>query len=308
MAVMSQVTVLFLLIVTGILTKKLGVVTDKVNRELGRLIMNVTLPAFIIVSMNYEFSYETLLESMNLLVVSFCVYAFAIIMSKIMVKLLKLEQPRVDIYEYVMTFSNVGYMGYPVVAIVFGKVGVFYAAIYNLSFNLLIWTYGIYLMRRSQKSVTLTVEERLKNIFNPGLVAVILGFVMFLISFRLPETLLSTLDMIGSTTTPLSMMFIGFLLAELEFKDLFNDLKDYIVIALRLLILPSIVGICLWKMGMTGYILGIPVLITAMPAAANTAVFAELYGNDSVLASKLIFISTLFSVVTIPLFMIALQA
>ena len=308
MAVVSQVTVLFLLIVTGILTKKLGIVTDKVNRELGRLIMNVTLPAFIIVSMNYEFSYETLLKSMNLLVISFCVYAFAILMSKIMVKLLKLKQPRVDIYEYVMTFSNVGYMGYPVVAIVFGKVGVFYAAIYNLSFNLLIWTYGIHLMRRSQRSVALSMEERLKNIFNPGLVAVVLGFVMFLTSFKLPETLFKTLDMIGSTTTPLSMMFIGFLLAELEFKDLFSDFKDYIVIALRLLVIPSLVGVFLWKIGMTGYVLGIPVLITAMPAAANAAVFAELYGNDAVLASKLIFISTLLSVVTIPLFMIALQA
>ena len=163
-------------------------------------------------------------------------------------------------------------------------------------------------MRRSKKDVVMNVKDRLKNIFNPGLVAVFIGFFMFLTSFELPETLFKTLDMIGGTTTPLSMMFIGFLLAELEFKDLFNEVKDYVVILVRLLLLPTLVGGFLWKIGMTGYVLGIPVLITAMPAAANTAVFAELYDNDSVLASKLIFISTLLSVVTIPLFMIILQA
>ncbi len=308
MAVMSQVMVLFLLIITGVVAKRLGVVTDKINRELGRLIMNITLPAFIIVSMNYEFSYETLLESMNLLIISFGVYAFAIAISKVVVGVLKLKSPKNDIYEYVMTFSNVGYMGYPVVAIVFGKIGVFYAAIYNLSFNLLIWTYGIHLMRRSKKDVEMSIRDRLKNIFNPGLIAVIIGFIMFLTSIRLPETIFRTFDMIGSTTTPLSMMFIGFLLAELDFKDLFNDIRDYMVISIRLILLPAIVGIFLWKIGMTGYVLGIPVLITAMPAAANTAVFAELYDNDAVLASKLIFISTLLSVITIPIFMIVLQA
>lgn len=307
MEVVSQVMVLFLLIVTGVITKKLGIVTDKVNRELGKLIMNVTLPAFIVVSMNYEFSYEALMESMNLLVISFCVYGAAIILSKIVVKLLKLNDPRVDIYQYVMTFSNVGYMGYPVVAIVFGKIGVFYAAIYNLSFNLLVYTYGVYLMSRSKHVHAIEGKDRIKNIFNPGLVAVILGFAMFLTSYRLPNTIFRTLDMIGSITTPLSMMFIGFLLSELRLKDLFNEAKDYVVIAIRLLVMPIIVGFTLWRMGMSGYVLGIPVLITAMPAAANTAVFAELYENDAVLASKLIFISTLISVGTIPIFMIVLQ-
>lgn len=307
MVVMSQVMVLFLLIVTGFMAKKLGVVTDKVNRELGRLIMNVTLPAFIIVSMNYEFSYETLMQSIGLLIISNCVYLFAIIMSKLVVKGLKINDARADIYEYVVTFSNVGYMGYPVVAIVFGKIGVFYAAIYNLTFNLLVWTYGLNLMRRSQNIQKVSRKDRLKHIFNPGLVAILIGFFLFLTSIKLPDTIFKTLDMIGASTTPLSMMFIGFLLSELKIKDLFNEFRDYVVIAVRLLVLPSIVGLCLWKLGMSGYMLGIPVLITAMPAAANTAVFAELYDNDSVLASKLIFISTLLSVLTIPLFMIAIS-
>lgn len=307
MEIVSQVMVLFLLICTGFVTKRLGIVTEKINRELGRLIMNVTLPAFIIVSMNYEFSYQALIESFNLLIISFVVYGFAIVVSKVVVRALKIERAKVDVYEYVMTFSNVGYMGYPVVAIVFGTTGVFYAAIYNLSFNLLIWTYGVHLMSRSKGTKQLTASQRLKHILNPGLIAVFIGFFLFLTSTKMPQTLYRTMDMIGSTTTPLSMMFIGFLLSELQFKDLFNEFKDYVVIMIRLLLLPAVVGIVLYKMGMTGYLLGIPVLITAMPGAANTAVFAELYENDSVLASKLVFISTLLSVVTIPLFMIFLQ-
>jgi len=308
MTVATQVIVLFLLIVVGVFARKTNIVTEKMNNEIGSLIMKITLPAFIITSMSYEFSYETLMESMNLIVISFAVYAVAIAISFLMVKIMKTDIKKADVYQYVITFSNTGYMGYPVVAIVFGELGVFYAAIYNLSFNILIWTYGVYLMRRHHEDVAKpSPAQRLKEVANPGLVAVIIGFGLFLTSTRLPEPIFKAMELIGGTTTPLSMMFIGFLLSELKFKELFNSIQDFIVIAVRLLLMPILVYIVLKSIGLTGMTLGIPVLITAMPAAANSAVFSSLYHNNSVLASKLIFISTLFSVMTIPLFIVLLN-
>ena len=307
MTVMTQVLVLFLLIVVGFSSRRLNIVSKQMDTDFGNLITKVTLPAFVLSSMDYDFSYDALLESMNLLKVSACIYAVVILASFIIVKWMPISRDKVDIYQFAISFTNVGFMGYPVISLVYGSQGVFYAAIYNLSYNILIWTYGIYLLKRHQEDARVsTIGEKVKDIFNPGLVAIILGFILFLTPLSFPEPIQRTLSLIGSTTTPLSMMFIGLLLAEIHLKELINSLQDYFIIAIRLLIIPFVVLIVLSRMGFEGYMLGIPVLISAMPIAANSAVFASIYGGNSKLASKLVFLSTLISVITIPFFMIKL--
>lgn len=307
MTVMTQVMVLFLLIVVGFSARRLNVVSVEMDKDFGNLITKITLPAFVLSSMNYDFSYEALIESMSLLKISFCIYAVVIALSFVIVKLLRVSLDRMDIYQFAISFSNVGFMGYPVIALVYGSQGVFYAAIYNLSYNVLIWTYGIYLLKRHQHDAqSASLKEKLLDILNPGLVAIIIGFTLFLTQISFPEPIQRTLTLVGSTTTPLSMMFIGLLLAEINMRKIVDSWQDFFVMSLRLLIIPFCVLEILSYMGYEGYMLGIPVLITAMPVAANSAVFASIYGGNSKLASKLVFMSTLFSVVTIPLFMIKL--
>ena len=307
MAIMTQVAVLFLLIIVGFLARKFKVVTEVMNDQVVSLITKVTLPAFLITSMNYEFSKEALLESMNFLLISVVIYFGIIICSFVVVKLLRVPLSKVDVYQYALTFSNVGFMGYPVISLVYGSKGVFYAAIYNLPFNILIWTYGIYLLtRHHQDVVALSFGQKLKQILNPGVLSIIVGFAIFLTSFQIPVPIRETLSLIGGMTTPLSMMFIGFLLSEIKIVELINNAKDYIIVFFRLIITPFVVFIILSFVGLKGHVLGIPVLITAMPVAANAAVFSSMYGADSKLASKLIFISTLLSVFTVPLFMLIL--
>jgi len=307
MAIMTQVAVLFLLIIVGFLARKFNVVTEVMNDEVVSLITKVTLPAFIISSMNYEFSREALIESMNFLLISIAIYVGVILCSFSIVKLLRTSHDKMDIYQYALTFSNVGFMGYPVISLVYGSMGVFYAAIYNLPFNILVWTYGIYLLTRHHPNVTkLSFKQKMKQILNPGVLSIVIGFSIFLTSFKIPAPIQETLSLIGGMTTPLSMMFIGFLLSEIKIIELINNAKDYVVVIFRLIITPFVVYILLSFAGLKGYMLGIPVLITAMPVAANAAVFASMYGADSKLASKLVFISTLLSVFTVPLFMLIL--
>ncbi|MGB3367563.1 MAG: AEC family transporter, partial [Acidaminobacteraceae bacterium] len=106
---------------------------------------------------------------------------------------------------------------------------------------------------------------------------------------------------IGSTTTPLSMMFIGFILADVNLRELYTDKGPFAVSFVRLLILPLIVLFVLKAFGLEGYMVSIPVLLTAMPAAANTSILASRYGGDVKLASKAAFVSTLLSILTIPI-------
>lgn len=301
----EPVSVLFLLIVLGYFVKRRHIVSDTMIKDISALVINVALPSFIVTSMNFDFSMEVLLNSGFLVVTSFTVYGGAIVFSKIYSKLINVEGKTKDVHEYICTFSNVGFMGYPVVFAVFGDLGVFYAAIYNLSFNLLAWSYGVSLLDRDSREdpnkEKLSLVKRVIKLFNPALIAVVIGFALFLTSTEMPKVLFDTLKMVGNTVTPLSMMCIGFILSEVDTKDVFNDWRIVVTSFIRLIAIPLVVLLVLKGLGKEGFLLTIPVIITAMPAAANTAIIAVRYNSDYKLASKAIFISTLISIVTIPL-------
>lgn len=280
----------------GYVIRKLNIVSDAINKEIGNLVINVALPAYLIVSMNQPFSMEMLKTSGIFVVMSFAVYAGFSISAKGFSKLIRVQGKERDVFEYTLLFSNVGYMGYPVVQVVFGTQGVFYTAVYNLSFSVLVWSYGVYLMNRNSDH-----KEKRKGFLNPGLVAVLIGFTLFAFSIELPVPISATLKMIGDTTTPLSMMFIGFILAQTEMGAIMREWKVFAISFIRLIVQPASVWLVLRLFGVEGMLLNIPVLIAAMPAAVNTAIIASKYGSDYQLAAKLIYISTLLSVVTIPI-------
>ncbi|MBA1336141.1 MAG: Malate permease [Firmicutes bacterium] len=140
-----------------------------------------------------------------------------------------------------------------------------------------------------------------KNLMNPGIVGAVLGLMLFLLSIKLPWPLYRSLEILGSTTTPLSMIVVGSILANIDVRKMFEDLKVFWVSAIRLILLPVAVFFILRVIGFEGLLVAIPVLITAMPAAANAAIMAEKYGGDSELGSKIVFVSTMLSLLTMPL-------
>lgn len=306
MAVLNQIFVLFSLILVGNIIKKLKVVSAEFQAGIAPLVLNVTLPAFILSSMTFEFSLETLKSSGILIAISFGLYGVAFILSKVYSKVFKNQDKQRAVLEYAIMFSNTGYMGYPVVAQLFGEKGVFYAAIYNLSFTILIWTYGVDLLG-GNKNETISLKKRLAALINPGLIAVLIGFTMFLSGLSFPEPIYNILDMIGSTTTPLSMMFIGFILTEIKPSEAIKNYQLWIISAIRLVIMPALAYLILSAFGFTGLVLYIPVVIVAMPVAVNVAVFASRYQSDYRLGSLLIFISTLLSIVTVPILMLLIH-
>lgn len=306
MVALTQVFTLFLLIVAGYVVKKLNVVTEQIHREISSLVMNVALPAMIINSMNFKFSPEVLMKSGQLVIAAFVIYTCTILLSYPLTRLIGAKGNRRDIFQYVLVFSNVGYMGYPVINAIMGERGVFYTAIYNLAFTLLVWTFGVHLMTRnpaegSDTAIENSLMDQFKRVVNPNLIALAIGFVLFLFSIELPAAVSATIKMIGDTTTPLSMMFIGFILSDVSIRDTISDLQVYLVSAMRLLLLPMAVFLGFKLLNITGDLVTVAFVSTAMPAAANTAILAAVYDNDYQLGSKVIFVSTLLSVITLPL-------
>ncbi len=303
---MGQVSVLFMLILVGIIIRKMNIVTDNIYDELGNLVITVCMPAFILSAMDFDFSLEIVKDSGLLILLSFAVYGVSIILGEIFVRIMGKTGAQRDVYQYMCVFSNSGYMGYPVVSMIFGTKALFYTAIYNLSFSVLVWSYGVYVLTRSHREQNIKTKKEaiisgLRGSINPSMIAVFIGFSMFVAGIKFPAPVFKTIDIIGSATTPLSMMFIGFILSSVHPKELFEDVRDFILAAYRILILPFLVYIVLKYMGMADLMLIIPVVIAAMPASANSALIASKYKSDVRLASKLVFLTTFLSIFTIPI-------
>ncbi len=299
--VFSQLIVLFALIIIGFIARKFKVLPTESNKVLSRFVIKISMPAFILTAMQFEFSVEMLKNSSVVLVISAASYAFAILFSKLYTKIAGNSGDRANVLEYALVFTNTGFMGFPVVFELYGAEGVFYAAIFNLGFNLLAFTYGINLL--SSKQTKTSWQSKLKMMIQPATIAIFIGYLTFLSGYTYSAATTKLLSTVGATATPLSMIFIGISLSEVNFRDIFRDKQIGIIIILRLMILPLISFFSLKLAGISGLALYIPVVMVAMPVAANSAIFAAEYDSDYNLASLLVFSSTLCSLISLPLLM-----
>jgi predicted permease len=293
-AIITQIVVLFLIMIVGFFARKKNIINSQVNKGFTEFLLNITLPFLIITSFNFDFSMEMLQKSGVVLVYTVCIFVIAYLIGRVLYA--KYPKDIKSVLMFSAMFSNCGFMGFPIVESVYGKEGVFYAAIFNMPFNILIWTVGISLFIGKKDLSTIK-----KALLNPGTIAVYIGVFIFLFSIKIPGPIYKTLEMVGGMTSPLSMIVIGAMLGEMNIKEVFSSLSAYYSTFVRLILVPLVVFVILKLLGASGMILGVLVLISAMPVAANTAIMSEKYEANSAFASKCIFISTVLSTFTIPL-------
>ncbi|MBS4538305.1 AEC family transporter [Clostridium sp. D2Q-11] len=297
LSVLSQVSVLFILLIIGIVLRKVNILNDTLGKGLSNLIIYATLPALLITSMNYDFSPEMLNNGLLILAIGPLVYIFVGLIAYLYVKINKIENPEKGIYLFITIFPNVGFMGYPVVEVVFGKIGIFYAALFNLWFNILLWTLGIILVSTKEKT-----KINLKMLLNPGTISIAIGLSLFLFSVKLPGPIYDSLNSLGGTTIPLAMLVIGSMLGE---SSVHGVLKNKLLIGstfVRLILMPLPLLIVLSLLPLPTIVVGTAAIVMAMPSAANAAIFARRYDSEYKLASEGVFLSTLLSIITIPAF------
>jgi len=303
MNVVTQVLVLFFLIAIGYGARKLRVIDDGAIGHFSSFVLNISLPALILVSLQRPFSRELLGEAGLALGLSFAIYGLSFLVAGLYPFLVPLSKKERGVHRYALIFSNVGFMGYPVVEAILGQKALFNLAIYNIPFNFLAFSIGAWLIAREG---TRPLLLNWKTFINPSVMATLFGFLLFLGSVKLPAPLFQTLKMTGDITSPLSMIVIGAILGKMPFRSVLGTWQRYATTLVRLLMLPAMVGLLLYAAGFRGLFLVLPTIVTAMPVAANTSILAEVYGADAESASSLVFISTLFCIVTIPLVALAL--
>jgi predicted permease len=299
-----QVAVLFTLIIAGYVLRKTGVLDMTVTRGFSRFIVNVSLPALAVSSLQIRFSRERLAEAALMFCVMVGCYLLYAVFAWLVPRILRAGRRDAAIYQYLMVFSNTGFMGFPVLEAFFGREAVFYGVIFNIPYPLLTFTIGIGFMIFASGRPG---EKRKIPWKNPGVIASLIAVTLFLMPFRLPGILAQPIDMLGGLTTPLSMLVIGSLLTHIRPAELWKGAGVYTSVFFRLVAIPLTVFVILKALGFSGYLLGVPVLLSAMPAAANMSILADQFGGNEELASRLVFLSTLFSVFTLPGFALLLR-
>jgi len=297
MDVTNQVLVLSLLMAIGWIARTAKVIDDAAIDKFSGFVINVTLPALIVTSLQKPFTGELLRDSALVLGLSFAVYGLSFAFAAFLPELFGVEKRSRGVYRVAVVFSNVGFMGFPVVETIFGQDALFLLAVYNVPFNLLAFSVGAWLIARDGGS---RVGLNWKMFVNVNVVATVVGFVFFLLSIKFPAALGKTLKLTGDVTTPLSMIAIGAILGRMKLRAVLGHWRVWVFSAVRLVVLPAVIFAALYFVGVRGLLLALPPLVAAMPIAANTSILATVYKGDLESASLLVFLSTLLSVVTIP--------
>jgi predicted permease len=304
MSVVSQVSVLFILIVLGYICAKAKVAGPEASVRFSPFILNVTLPCMLLVAFQRPFSGDLLGEAGKAAAASLFMYAVAFPLAFAYPYLLRIKGVERGVHRYAVLFSNCGFIGYPMVEAILGPEYIFHACVFNILFSFFAYSVGAWIIAKEGER---TIRLSWKTFVNPSIIAVFAGFMMFLFSFRLPEPLYKGIKMLGDVTSPLSMIVIGINLAQARAGQVWGRWRIYVTSFVRLAALPFIVALGCRLLRIDGPLMILAMALTAMPAATTTSIMAAVYNAAPEEGSALVFVSTLFSMATIPLIVVIVQ-
>mgnify|MGYP000125885424 FL=1 len=297
MVVFQTMLKLFLLLVLGFVLFKCHIFDEYTNKKISALIVNVASPMLIISSIaGVEGSNKNIVFLM--IGAGILMYIGFIILGKIINRLFPFPKKDWPVYECMVVFANTGFMGYPVLLDVFGQEAVFYASLIHMAFNFFVYTYAIMCLTKGDDS---EFKLNFKQLLTPGIILIFVGIFIYLFDIQLPSVLMDTINSVGSLTAPLSMMMIGSSLAVYPIKDSFTDWRSYVFAFVRLMIVPFVTMIMCRLLHIDAYYANITIITNAMPVGSMVLMLATQYNANVKIVTRNIVVSTLLSVITIPI-------
>ncbi len=298
MILLQQMIVLFLLMCVGFLCYKLKMITDEVSKKLSAIVVNIANPAMVLTGCMSEDK----IEGRELLLVAALVviiYVVLVILAMIIPALLKVDKKSRGVYQAMTIFSNIGFMGYPLVSALYGSGALLYASLFTIPYNILIYTFGVSAMSAGEK-VNIRESFSLKRVLNVGVIACIITIIVYLLQLPVPGFIKTTTTYLSNLTAPLSMMVIGASLAVIDIKKLFTDGRMLLFSALKLLVIP-VIGVLLIRQFVDNEVIcGVCMVMLATPVGSMTAMLAQQYDGDYEMALKGVALTTVLSVITMP--------
>lgn len=288
--------ILFTIVVLGYALCKLGYMGDKFDQKLSSIVIDVTCPALILSSvMGAELPDRSLI--LPLLGIGFLTYILLLVFGFWVPRFVAKSHDEQGMIGFALMFANVGFIGYPIVSAIFGPKAVFYAALLNIPNTFFIFTAGVMLVKGEHNMKSLSA----KVLFSPAMIAAFVAALMVAFGVRTPDIIARPVTMVGNITIPAALMVIGSSMARLPLKEIIGSPKVYVASLLRLVVVPLSVYFLFRFCGVSDVINNINTVIIAMPVASYGTMFCLKYGRNPSLMTEMTFVTTLGSILTIPL-------
>jgi len=292
--VSEQVAILFILIALGFVCGKIKLINETSSKHLTNIVLYFATPCIMIQSFQ-EVKYDDRLV-INLAVAAICAIAIhivSIVISRLIFR--GSDESKRLVLRFAMVFSNCGFMSLPLQRAVLGSKGVFYGTVFVAVFNVIVWSYGCVDMSGGKGAFSIK-----KILLNPGVIGAATALLLFFLRIKLPSIILSPISYIAALNTPLPMLIIGYYLYKSNLKQRLGDKSIYAVSALRLIAVPLLALFCMKLCHVNSGILVSCIVAASAPTATMTAMFSAKFNRDTDTAVGVVSVTTLFSVLTMP--------
>ena len=306
MAIGQVMLTLFAIVVVGYIAGKLGYMGGTFDKKLSKVVIDITCPALILSSaMTGELPDRRYI--LPLLGISVLTYVLLTGVALLLPRFLTKKKDDEGVIGFAMMFGNVGFMGYPIVASIFGHEAVFYAAVLNVVNTFTVFTAGTMLIVGKNQS---TVEEKemsrkkmlRKVLYSTPMLSAYLTMLIVALEIKdIPEFISQPLTMIGNITVPAALLIIGSSMSQLPLRALLGNGTIYTTTLMRLAVLPVGIHYLMTLLGFSSFVVGINTVVIAMPVATYGTILCLRHGKDTTLITEVTFITTLLAMISIPL-------
>lgn len=300
MILLRQMVIFLFMMVLGYIIAKKGILNEEVSKSISWIIVNIANPALIISGSIGNSIRKS--ELLFILALAFGLYLLLILVAELIIPFFRFPKKAEGIYKILLVFTNMGFMGFPIMSAMYGSESLLYASVFMLPFNFLIYTYGIFRLIGGVEPLRVI----LKKCLNAGVIAVFVTFIIALWNIQLPYIITQSITMLSNLIAPLCMMVIGATFVNVSFREVFCDGKLLIFSVVRLLVIPFVFMFLLRKITDNVLLQNVAFIVIATPAGSMAAMLAQQYDADYRTASKGIALTTLLSVVTMPLMFVVL--
>ncbi len=293
---MQVMVILFIIVIIGYVANKLGYMGGDFDRRLSSIVITFTCPALVLSSvMGDELPDRSLI--LPLLGVSSLTYIILTAMALLLPRLVTKDQGERGIVGFAVMFANVGFIGYPIVASIFGYQAVFYAALLNMPNTFFIFTVGVMLVKGEYGLRQFSPQV----LASPALLAAVVAAALVALGVHTPYIIAEPIQLVGNITVPASLMIIGSSMANLPLRQIMGNGKVYATSFLRLVVVPLAFYYMFRFIGVTDLVNNINTVVLAMPVASFGTMFCLRYNRDVALMTEITFVTTVASIATIPL-------
>ncbi len=309
--ILSQIFILAIVVIIGVIAAKLRVLTPDSKDMLSKVIFNISLPLMLFTNfLKLDATPRLLVNSFTVLAVSGFVILFMLLAGWLGSKIYRIPIEERAVFKVHSMFGNTIFLGFPLIRALYGEEGLLYATMFQLVSNILMWTVGVIVLTHGNG---VSWKKNIQRVFNPNTIATLTGLLFFICSIKLPDVVVKPLSELGAANTWLSMLYIGAMLAFANVGGLLGKRSLYMISVNRLIFVPAllialfVVSFSVIGLSPDKLVTAVIVLEASMPCMATVVIMAREFDADDQQAVGNVFVSTVLSIFTLPLVLMAID-